>query len=110
MLIIEANVERWERAVNDDEEELERAKQAEQKQMSEIDKDMRKLDDFKSQRMSKKNDLDNMDEDIAKVSADILLQHTKNFILFFKGSPRCRQCSERSANYSKINHWSRSED
>ena len=53
--------------MKDDEEELERAKHAEQKQMGEIDKDMRKLDDFKSQRMSKKNDLDNMDEEIAKV-------------------------------------------
>lgn len=35
--------------------------------MSEIDKDMRKLDEFKSQKMSKKNDLDNMDEDMALV-------------------------------------------
>lgn len=63
-----ANVERWERSVSDDEEELERAKQAEQKQMSEIDKEMRKLDDIKSTRMSKKNDLDNMEEDMALVS------------------------------------------
>ncbi len=60
-------MERWERSVSDDEEELERARQAEQKQMSEIDKDMRKLDDFKSLRMSKKNDMDNMDEDMALV-------------------------------------------
>lgn len=68
-----ANVERWERSVNDDEEELDRAKQAEQKQMSEIDKDMRKLDDFKSQRMSKKNDLDNMEEDMALVIINIYI-------------------------------------
>lgn len=61
-------MERWERSVSDDEEELERAKQAEQKQMSEIDKEMRKLDDIKSTRMSKKNDLDNMEEDMALVS------------------------------------------
>lgn len=65
--IFTANVERWERSVSDDEEELERAKQAEQKQMSEIDKEMRKLDDIKSTRMSKKNDLDNMEEDMALV-------------------------------------------
>ena len=63
-----ANVERWERSVNDDEEELDRAKQAEQKQMSEIDLEMRKLDKMKSDRMAKKNDMDNMDEDIAKVN------------------------------------------
>lgn len=61
-------MERWERSVSDDEEELERAKQAEQKQMGEIDKEMRKLDDIKSTRMSKKNDLDNMEEDMALVS------------------------------------------
>lgn len=66
-----ANVERWERSVNDDEEELDIAKQAEQKQMSEIDKDMRKLEGFKTEKMSKKNDLDNMDEEIAKVKPRI---------------------------------------
>lgn len=65
--VLVANVERWERAVNDDEEELERAKQAEQKQMSEIDQDMRKLENHKSERMAKKNELDNMDEEIARV-------------------------------------------
>lgn len=64
-------MERWERSVSDDEEELERARQAEQKQMSEIDKDMRKLDDFKSLRMSKKNDMDNMDEDMALVISEL---------------------------------------
>lgn len=60
-------MERWERAVSDDEEELDRAKQAEQKQMSEIDQDMRRLENHKSERMAKKNELDNMDEEIAKV-------------------------------------------
>jgi len=66
-------VERWERAVSDDEEELDRAKQAEQKQMSEIDQDMRKLENHKSERMAKKNELDNMDEDIAKVTFHYIL-------------------------------------
>ena len=68
IFFLAANVERWERSVNDDEEELDRAKQAEQKQMSEIDLEMRKLDKMKSDRMAKKNDMDNMDEDIAKVN------------------------------------------
>ena len=69
-------MQRWERSVHDDDEELERAKQAEAKQMSEIDKDMRKLDDYKSQRMSKKNDLDNMDEDMALV-------YTRSFVYIY---------------------------
>lgn len=73
-------MERWERSVNDDEEELERAKQAEQKQLSEIDKDMRKLDDLKSQRMSKKNDVDNMEEEMALVILDN--QKTISFLIF----------------------------
>jgi hypothetical protein len=35
--------------------------------MSEIDKEMKKLEEIKSTRMCKKNDLDNMDEDMALV-------------------------------------------
>lgn len=77
-----ANVERWERSVNDDEEELDRAKQAEQKQMSEIDLEMRKLDKMKSDRMAKKNDMDNMDEDIAKV----IFAKISSFIPYFNHS------------------------
>jgi hypothetical protein len=77
-----ANVERWERSVNDDEEELDRAKQAEQKQMSEIDLEMRKLDKMKSDRMAKKNDMDNMDEDIAKV----IYSEIASFIPYFNYS------------------------
>ena len=71
MHFFKANVERWERSVNDDEEELDRAKQAEQKQMSEIDLEMRKLDRMKSDRLAKKSEMDNMDEEIAKVKAHI---------------------------------------
>lgn len=48
------NVLRWERAVSDDEDELERAKQGEQKQMGEIDKLMRELEQLKSTRQTKK--------------------------------------------------------
>lgn len=72
--------------MKDDEEELERAKHAEQKQMSEIDKDMRKLDDFKSQRMSKKNDLDNMDEEIAKAKELLSKNVFKLTLYLFAGS------------------------
>lgn len=58
---------RWERAVHDDEEELERAKQAEQKQMSEIETDMKEVDRLKAQRQTKKLEVDQMDEVISKV-------------------------------------------
>lgn len=77
--LFSANVERWERSVNDDEEELDRAKQAEQKQMSEIDLEMRKLDRMKSDRLAKKSEMDNMDEEIAKVN----LIYCTLFVLHF---------------------------
>ncbi|EFX74579.1 hypothetical protein DAPPUDRAFT_108789 [Daphnia pulex] len=41
-----AIVERWERSVKDDQEELERAKQAEEKQLSEIGKEIKKMEDI----------------------------------------------------------------
>lgn len=59
---------RWERTVHDDEDELERAKQAEQKQMSEIEMDMKEVDRLKAQRQTKKQEVDQMDEVISKVS------------------------------------------
>lgn len=65
------NVLRWERAVSDDEDELERAKQAEQKQMAEIDKYMRDLDRLKSERQSKKIDADSMEEHIGKARREV---------------------------------------
>lgn len=95
-------MERWERSVNDDEEELDIAKQAEQKQMSEIDKDMRKLEGFKTEKMSKKNDLDNMDEEIAKVRVWCrcfpLLMMISIATLSFPGPTRRRKRGQRAAS------------
>jgi hypothetical protein len=61
------NVLRWERAVQDDEDELETAKQSEQKQMADIERDMRRLDVLKSERLAKKSEVDNMEDLIGKV-------------------------------------------
>lgn len=69
---------RWERTVHDDEEELERAKQAEQKQMSEIELDMKEVDRLKAQRQTKKQEVDQMDEVISKVQ--IILKKTYIYI------------------------------
>ncbi|XP_026804865.1 structural maintenance of chromosomes protein 1A [Rhopalosiphum maidis] len=65
------NVTRWERAVHDDEDELERAKQAEQKQMSEIETDMKEVDRLKAQRQTKKQEVDQMDEVISKARKEV---------------------------------------
>lgn len=96
--------------MKDDEEELERAKHAEQKQMSEIDKDMRKLDDFKSQRMSKKNDLDNMDEEIAKAKELLSKNVFKLTLYLFAGSSWCWKCSQGFTDYSEGNYFIWSKD
>lgn len=65
------NVLRWERAVQDDEDALESAKQAEQKQLQEIDKDMRELDRLKAERLNKKSEVDAMDEIIGKARREV---------------------------------------
>lgn len=65
------NVLRWERAVQDDEDALESAKQAEQKQLQEIDKDMRELDKLKADRLNKKSDVDAFDEHIGKARKEV---------------------------------------
>jgi hypothetical protein len=58
---------RWERAVQDDEDDLETAKQSEQKQMADIERDMRRLDVLKSERLAKKSEVDSMEDLIGKV-------------------------------------------
>lgn len=65
------NVLRWERAVSDDEDELERAKQAEKKQMKEIEKDMAEVDRLKASKLTKKTDVDAMEEHISKARKDV---------------------------------------
>ncbi|XP_026271914.1 structural maintenance of chromosomes protein 1A [Frankliniella occidentalis] len=65
------NVLRWERAVQDDEDALESAKQAEQKQLQEIDKDMRELDRLKAERLNKKSEVDAFDELIGKARREV---------------------------------------
>ncbi|CAG0888326.1 unnamed protein product [Cyprideis torosa] len=61
------NVSRWERAVQDAEDELERAKQAEAKQMAEIDKEMRRLDKLKNEKNAKKAEFDAIEEELNKL-------------------------------------------
>nr|CAD7452147.1 unnamed protein product [Timema tahoe] len=65
------NVLRWERAVQDDEDALETAKQAEQKQMADIERDMRELDSLKSERLAKKTEVDAMEDQIGKARREM---------------------------------------
>ena len=61
------NVQRWEKSVKEDEKELDKAKQDEQKQVAEIHSDVQELDRLKSVRAAKKEEMVNLDEDIAMV-------------------------------------------
>ncbi|RZF46730.1 hypothetical protein LSTR_LSTR002593 [Laodelphax striatellus] len=65
------NVLRWERAVCDDEYELERAVQAQNKQSSEMEKDKAEIDRLKTERLAKKTDVDAMDEEIGKARREV---------------------------------------
>ncbi|XP_039290651.1 LOW QUALITY PROTEIN: structural maintenance of chromosomes protein 1A [Nilaparvata lugens] len=65
------NVLRWERAVCDDEYELERAVQAQNKQSAEIEKDKEEIDRLKSERQNKKSEVDAMDKEIGEARREV---------------------------------------
>ena len=66
-----SNVARWERAVQDDEDALEQARQAEKKQMDDIDRAMRELDKKRSEKMAKKSECDEADDEIGKARKEV---------------------------------------
>ncbi|CAG0917778.1 unnamed protein product [Notodromas monacha] len=63
----QSNVLRWERAVQDDEDTLDAAKQAEQKQLKEIDAFVREVESAKNERIMKKSEVDAFDDKVAKL-------------------------------------------
>lgn len=65
------NVSRWERTVNDEEEKLESCKKQEQKQREEMDRDFRQIDELKAQRLSKKQECDNIEEEVGKARREV---------------------------------------
>ncbi|XP_065335531.1 structural maintenance of chromosomes protein 1A-like isoform X2 [Cloeon dipterum] len=67
----ESNMRRWERAVQDDEDALEKARQAEGVQLAVIDKDMKDMDKLKNERLNKKVDYDRLEEDIGKMRREV---------------------------------------
>ncbi|XP_065337981.1 structural maintenance of chromosomes protein 1A-like [Cloeon dipterum] len=67
----ENNMRRWERAVQDDEDALEKARRAESLQLAEIDKDMKDMDKLKNERLNKKVDYDRLEEDIGKMRREV---------------------------------------
>lgn len=68
---LKTNVLRWERAVHDDENDYEKAKQAEQKQMADIEKDMKEVEALKATKLTKKQTVDAMEEEIGKARREV---------------------------------------
>lgn len=67
----QSNVSRWERTVNDDEEQLELFKKQESKHRSEIDKDMRQVETLKSEKLNRKMECDQMEEEVGKARREV---------------------------------------
>ncbi|KAI5727295.1 hypothetical protein M8J77_000374 [Diaphorina citri] len=65
------NVARWERAVSDDEEELARAQGAEEKLAGEMRAEADKLENMRATRLTKKQAVDAMDEEIGKARREV---------------------------------------
>lgn len=65
------NVTRWERAVQDAEDELEGGRQAEAKQRQEIDADLRKNEALKAERTAARAKQEHADEDVNKARKDL---------------------------------------
>lgn len=74
------NVLRWEKAVKDDEEELEIARMAEQKQQLELEKLMKEIEELKSRRLLHKSEVDKMEDAISQV----ITPHILLFVPFGK--------------------------
>ncbi|EAA07609.3 structural maintenance of chromosomes protein 1A [Anopheles arabiensis] len=65
------NVQRWERAVQDDEDSLETFKQAEARQRQEIEKDKEKIELMKQEKAAHKTLVDQMEEEMAKARREV---------------------------------------
>lgn len=68
---LRANMEKFERTVQDDEDSLETAKRAEQVQMSEIDSDMKEVDKLKHRKSFLKSEMDKMEEEVNTARRDV---------------------------------------
>jgi structural maintenance of chromosome 1 len=69
--LIPANVERWERTVQDDEDALETYKQTELRQRQEIEKDKQRIEQLKAEKVAKKASVDQMEEETARARRDV---------------------------------------
>ena len=60
------HVSRWERAVKEEEKNLEEARKTEKKEMRAIEEEMNKVDELKSSKIAKKNEVDSVEDEMAE--------------------------------------------
>lgn len=81
----EVNVQRWERSVQDEEDSLERCKQAETKHRQEIDADKERIETLKQEKQEKKKIVDQMEEETSKARRDVAALakeiHNLNYVI-----------------------------
>lgn len=65
------NVQRWERSVQDEEDSLERCRQAEAKHRQEIEVDKQRIEALKHEKQDKKRVVDQMEEETSKARRDV---------------------------------------
>merc|ERR1719402_580726 len=68
---LQANVQKFERTVQDIEDSLDAAKKAEQVQMGEIDSDMRSVDKLKSEKSFLKSEVDKAEEEVNQAKKEV---------------------------------------
>lgn len=73
------NVTRWERTVQDAEDELEAGRQAEAKQRQDIDRELRRVDALKADRSEAKQRQQRADDDVAAVPHHWHRSHSRCF-------------------------------
>ncbi|KOB69907.1 Structural maintenance of chromosomes protein, partial [Operophtera brumata] len=117
------NVTRWERQVQDAEDELEKGRQAEARQRSDIDAELKKADTLKADRAATRAKLDHADDDVNKARKDVTavqkeIQSVQKHISSYesriesKRSERhniLRQCKKHIASYESRIENKRSE-
>lgn len=86
------NVQRWERSVQDEEDFLQRCKQAEAKHKAEIESDKQKIEQLKQEKNEKKKVVDQMEEETAKVKRSngnsLKFGYAKTDWMYITGSAR----------------------
>lgn len=100
LILPPVNVQRWERSVQDEEDFLQRCKQAEAKHKAEIEADKQKIEQLKQEKNEKKKVVDQMEEETAKVSRNSRnFRNMKSRVFIPTGPTRCSRIGKGIAQH-----------